>query len=417
MRLQVWLIALLLLVAAGCGGSSGESGGTADGDSLESVWKRPGEDVAVIPGTSDYAPGDVRVSFLVVAGDGKVVQRPRARVWLAPSRTAAPIQQTEARLEPVGAEGSEAVAGDVRYLFVTTLRVPRAGTWWYVAEPVGGYRIQALGQLQVRPSAFSPAIGAKAPASETPTLASTGGDLAELSTATEPEPKLHERSIAQALEAKEPFVVAFATPKFCASRACGPVVDVVDDMRKEFAPRGVRFIHVEVFTDNDPTKGVNRWMKEWNLQTEPWVFVVGADGKIAAKFEGSASADESCGRGDRAGRSARLALRARAEVLPSRRARGPRADAPVLVGARREPQLLEDPAHVLLDGALGDDEGPGDAGVRAALGHQPEHLALARREPVVRARSGRGAVARPQGRAPSRPRARGGAPRRTRRRR
>ena len=101
MRLRVWLIAVLLFVAAGCGGSSGESGGTADGGSLESLWKRPGEDVAVIPGTSDYAPGDVRVSFLVVAGDGKVVQRPRARVWLAPSRTAAPIQEAEARLELV----------------------------------------------------------------------------------------------------------------------------------------------------------------------------------------------------------------------------------------------------------------------------------------------------------------------------
>jgi hypothetical protein len=292
MRLRVSLIAVLLFVAAGCGGSSGESGGAADGDSLDSLWKRPGEDVAVIPGTSDYAPGDVRVSFLVVAGDGQVIQRPRARVWLAPSRSAAPIQETEARLEPVGAEDSEAVAGDVRYLFVANVKVPRAGTWWYVAEPVGGYRIQALGQLQVRPKAFSPAIGTKAPASDTPTLASTGGDLATLSTATDPEPKLYERSVAQALAAKEPFVVAFATPKFCQSRACGPVVDVVDDMRKEFAPRGVRFIHVEVFEGNDPTKGVNRWMKEWNLQTEPWVFVVDADGKIVSKFEGSASADE-----------------------------------------------------------------------------------------------------------------------------
>jgi hypothetical protein len=292
MRLRVWLIAVLLLVAAGCGGSSGESGGTADGDSLESLWKRPGEDVAVIPGTSDYAPGDVRVSFLVVAGDGKVIERPRARVWLAPSRTAAPIQEAEARLEPVGAEGSEAAAGDVRYLFVTRLRVPRPGTWWYVAEPIGGYRIQALGQLDVKPASFSPAIGAQAPASKTPTLASTGGDLAELSTATHPEPKLYERSVAQALAAKEPFVVAFATPKFCASRACGPVVDVVDEARQEYASRGVRFIHVEVYTDNDPDKGVNPWMREWNLQTEPWVFVVDADGKIAAKFEGSASAEE-----------------------------------------------------------------------------------------------------------------------------
>ena len=54
MRLRVWLIAVFLFVAAGCGsGSSGStSGGTADvGGSLESLWKRPGlRTVAVIAG-------------------------------------------------------------------------------------------------------------------------------------------------------------------------------------------------------------------------------------------------------------------------------------------------------------------------------------------------------------------------------
>lgn len=291
MRLRVGLTVALLLLVAGCGGS-GESGDGAVEGSLEAIWKRPGEDVGLIQGTSDYAPGDVRVSFLVVAGDGRLVQRPRARVWLAPGRDAAPVQETAATLEPVGAEGSEPAAGDVRYLFVTRLRVPRPGTWWFVAEPVGGYRIQGLGTLRVRARTASPAVGARAPRSETPTLASTGGDLATLSTATEPEPALYRTSVAQALDAGEPFVVVFATPKFCESRACGPVVDVVDDMRRAYEGRGVRFIHVEVYRDNDPSKGVNRWMQEWNLPTEPWVFVVGADGRIAAKFEGSASADE-----------------------------------------------------------------------------------------------------------------------------
>jgi glutathione peroxidase-family protein len=31
---------------------------------------------------------------------------------------------------------------------------------------------------------------------------------------------------------------------------------------------------------------------DWNLQTEPWVFVVGADGKVTDRFEGSASPAE-----------------------------------------------------------------------------------------------------------------------------
>src|SRR5205823_9210373 len=99
-------------------------------------------------------------------------------------------------------------------------------------------------------------------------------------------------SVAGALAAHRPFVVTFATPKFCTSRTCGPVVDVVDAVRKRFASSPVRFIHVEVFRDNDPSEGYNRWMRQWSLQSEPWTFVVGADGRVEAKFEGSVSEAE-----------------------------------------------------------------------------------------------------------------------------
>jgi len=70
------------------------------------------------------------------------------------------------------------------------------------------------------------------------------------------------------------------------------VVDVVDAVRRQFASSPVRFIHVEVFQDNDPATGYNRWMKQWGLRSEPWTFVVGRDGRVKAKFEGSGSASE-----------------------------------------------------------------------------------------------------------------------------
>jgi hypothetical protein len=54
----------------------------------------------------------------------------------------------------------------------------------------------------------------------------------------------------------------------------------------------VRFIHVEVYEGNDPSKGYNRWMQEWGLATDPWTFVVRADGKISARFEGLVSVHE-----------------------------------------------------------------------------------------------------------------------------
>jgi hypothetical protein len=86
--------------------------------------------------------------------------------------------------------------------------------------------------------------------------------------------------------------VTFATPKFCASRVCGPVVDIVDEVRKRLEGSGVRFIHVEVFQNNDPQQGYNRWMKEWKLPTEPWTFLVDSSGVIQGRFEGLVTADE-----------------------------------------------------------------------------------------------------------------------------
>jgi hypothetical protein len=87
-------------------------------------------------------------------------------------------------------------------------------------------------------------------------------------------------------------VVVFATPKFCESRTCGPVVDVVDSVRTRFAGKGIRFIHVEIYRGNNPQNGLNRWVREWRLPSEPWTFVVGRDGRIKAKFEGSVSSGE-----------------------------------------------------------------------------------------------------------------------------
>jgi hypothetical protein len=144
----------------------------------------------------------------------------------------------------------------------------------------------------VKAHSTSPAIGAKAPASNTPTLASVGGHASAITTRAPPDRALLRYSITSSLAAHVPFVVAFATPRFCASRTCGPVVDVLDYVRRRFERRGVRFIHVEVYERNRPPLGYNRWMRQWRLTTEPWTFVVGRDGRIKAKFEGSVGVRE-----------------------------------------------------------------------------------------------------------------------------
>jgi hypothetical protein len=289
MRAAAGLIALTSLLLVGCGGSD-ESNSTEPGPgaTLEELWRMPGDDVAVVPGTANHEPGDVRFSFLVVDAEGAVVALPTARVWVANSLDSPPFLEEEAKLERIGLPGGD--EADATHIFVATLPLTRPGKYWLLAEPEGGAeKVQALGNVVVVAEDDAPDVGDAAIASDTPTLSSTGGDTSSLTTRTPPDESLLRYSIAESLEAKVPFLVTFATPKFCASRTCGPVVDVVEEVSRRFEGENVRFIHVEVFEDNDPAKGFNRWMREWNLPTEPWTFLVGADGKIAARFEGTVS--------------------------------------------------------------------------------------------------------------------------------
>lgn len=282
--------ALTLGVVAGCGGSSGGTGNTPAAGTLEALWRAPGEDVSLTAGSADFAPGRIRLSFLVVDGQGRVVSRPSARVWLARKLDAKPFFETTARAEAIGVEGSE--DADATEIFVTYLEIAEPGTYWVLAEPVGGRRIQAVGNVVVAKKTEAPDIGDLAVASKTPTIESTGGDFAALTTQKPPDRELLRVSIAQALAAKEPFVVTFATPQFCTTRTCGPVVDVVDTVRKRFDGRGIHFIHVEIYANNDPAQGTNRWVKEWKLPTEPFTFVVGSDGRVKDRFEGTVSVRE-----------------------------------------------------------------------------------------------------------------------------
>jgi hypothetical protein len=284
----IYVTAVTVLAAAllaGCGGRSTSSGGT-----LDALMKRPGPDVPVITGASDFEPGVVRVPFLVRRSDARPVYRPKARVWLATGRGRKPFARAIARLETIGVRGRWATTSVTR-TYVVHLPIPRPGHYWLVAEPTGA-RIQADGEIDVAAHSFSPAVGAPAPRSDTPTLGAAGGNAASLTTRRPRDLGLLRYSVAASLDAHRPFVVTFASSQFCANPTCAPVVDVVDAVRRRFASSGVRFIHVEVFRDNDPHRGYNRWMQQWGLPSEPWTFLVGSDGRVKAKFEGPISQAE-----------------------------------------------------------------------------------------------------------------------------
>ena len=296
MRAAVALAIIACLTAASCGGSgddsAAEGGGQPAPGTLEARWRAPGPDVALVAGTSDYGVGDVRYSFLVVDQEGQAhFSEQGAKVWVSRGLKQKPFATTRAGLERIVAPGSRYQA-DAPELYVADLKLAEPGTYWVLAEPIGGRPIQGVGQLVVKADPAAPAVGDPAPASHTPTLRSTGGDVEALTTRKPADRSLLRHSVAESLQAKVPFVVSFATPQFCASRTCGPVVDIVEQVQRRLAGTDARFIHVEIYEGNDPANGTNRWVKEWKLPTEPWTFVVGRDGKIAARIEGAFSVAE-----------------------------------------------------------------------------------------------------------------------------
>lgn len=267
------------------------SGALLAGATHEALSAPPAKSLNPALGTEDYAPGPVRVSFLLIDDQGVAVYRDDIRVQVfGPNGRA--LATVAASTEPVGVPGADVDAGDVSRLYVAHFRVPRAGTYRLVAGSSKGKPVRAEWTIDVRRHPRAPAVGSRAIPSQTPTIASTHGNFRELTTRTPPDKTLLRYSIAGSLAAHKPFVVVFATPKFCSSRTCGPVVDVVDAVRKQVGAKGVRYIHVEVYKDNNPGLGYNRWFKQWHLPTEPWTFLVGQDGRIKARFEGSVSTRE-----------------------------------------------------------------------------------------------------------------------------
>ena len=226
----------------------------------------------------------------------------------APDRTAA-----VAFIAPGESQTGPAIAGTFVWgitgttgVYVTSVDFPTAGNWTavFVTEAPGKPK-EAVGvSFDVRAKSTTRIVGEKAPSSVTPTAADVNGDVTRISTDPSPSPAFYQLSVDQAEQQGRPFVVIFATPRFCQSRQCGPTLDVVKAIAKT-SPGNVSFIHVEpyklTFTDGtlQPVLDANNQLQptdvtndQWGIVSEPWVFTVDRTGIIRGSFEGIVGTDE-----------------------------------------------------------------------------------------------------------------------------
>lgn len=230
----------------------------------------------------------VRVSFSRIEGDDEVKYAEATARWRTiPDNTV-----------HVHSDGDEHLHLDFRGIYVVDeVDFPQAGVW--VAD--FDARLNRYGTPPVESAAFrvaatsgAPGVGEPVPATENLTIHDVNS-FAEISTRQVERDELHNVSVAQALAVGEPFVVFFASPQFCVSAMCGPVTETLDAARVQLGG-AVEFIHIEPW---DLTAAREQGelapapvLTEWRLPTEPWTFVVGADGRVAKRFEGLVTVDE-----------------------------------------------------------------------------------------------------------------------------
>ena len=187
----------------------------------------------------------------------------------------------------------ESDAGSAKALYVSDVVFPKPGRY----EVIGVARLDnrlvaatpAGPALTVAKDSSVPEVGERAPVTSTPTKTDVGGDIAKIDT-RQPPSTMHDVDFADVV-GKRPVILLFATPALCASRVCGPVVDVAEQIK---ARRGkeAAFVHMEIFRDNDVDRGYRPQVVKWGLPTEPWLFAVDRRGRIAARIEGAFSAKE-----------------------------------------------------------------------------------------------------------------------------
>jgi hypothetical protein len=98
---------------------------------------------------------------------------------------------------------------------------------------------------------------------------------------------LHRTRISDALAAGRPMVVAITTPVYCVSLVCGPLTDHLLDVAERFADRA-DFVHIEVWEDFEAQRlnaAAAAWIQTEAGGNEPWVFLVDATGRIAARWD------------------------------------------------------------------------------------------------------------------------------------
>jgi hypothetical protein len=283
-RFAVLAALVLSLLVAACGAT------VTPPPSPSAARPSTAADVLPVPVSSEFRVGENRTIFSLLDPTG---QKPVA----APDRSLAiGYRGPKGEVIPSAPQTFVWAIEDVNGVYVGRATFPSAGRWIadFTTSRAGAPPTKLEFSFDVAQATTVVAPGQAAPSVKTPTLADVGGDVTKISTDTKPVSRFYETSVDKAIASKKPFVLIFATPKFCQTATCGPTLEKLKPVAA--AHPELTFINVEPYelqlVDGQlqpvQTGGQLKTAAAtdaFKLRSEPYVFVVGSDGKVSSSFE------------------------------------------------------------------------------------------------------------------------------------
>jgi len=284
-------LAVLLGVACGDDGEVPVGAPAASGDGA----------IQAFITSSDLAVGNQRFAFVLLEDDVPIRAEAVSVRFFKVKDEANPQLVGEGVIPwmPLGIPGLTSSTAELAGIYFANVEFDEAGKWGAgftvgpVSDPAKEVRIAF--EVQAEPSTVG--VGQKAISVDNPTLRTA--ELKQIDTSSEPDEAFHQVSIAEALDSGKPAVIAFATPAFCESRTCGPTMEILKVANERFGD-DLNWIHVEPFElDEDGVLVLRNGQRvntdaanSWRLPSEPWVFVVDAEGVVVARYDGPLALEE-----------------------------------------------------------------------------------------------------------------------------
>lgn len=120
-------------------------------------------------------------------------------------------------------------------------------------------------------------VGQPAPRVHTKTLQDVGGDLTRITTYRQPDQRMYEYSVDQALTSGKPVLLEFATPAHCTP--CDRQLQMIKSLVEKYQAQMI-FIHMDQYDDPEAYRA-------YQVPGDPWTFVIDRHGIVRFQQAGS----------------------------------------------------------------------------------------------------------------------------------